>query len=194
MWLLCVVQYARLAVVHSMGLWLPTFLVLEKGYSLRVAGLYVAVSAAATGPANFVGGYLADRTGRPVAVIAVALLVLTITTAALVPVATPAALAAVVGINGLVVQIYFGPLFSIPLEVFGTSLGGLATGLGNLCANLGGLSFVLLLGVLRDRTGSFDPGLYALSALCLLALGCVACLSMLLRHRPTTVPRATVRP
>jgi nitrate/nitrite transporter NarK len=77
------------------------------------------------------------------------------------------------------------------MELFGTSLAGLATGLGNLCANLGGLSFVLLLGVLRDRTGSFGPGLYALSALCLVALGCVAALSQLLRRQPTTIPPAT---
>ena len=64
-WLLGGIQYVRLAVAIGLAFWLPSFLVDDRGTSLEVAGLIVAVGAALTAPSNFLGGYLSDRLQRP---------------------------------------------------------------------------------------------------------------------------------
>jgi predicted MFS family arabinose efflux permease len=183
MWLLNLIQYARLAVVNGLNLWLPTLIVVEKGYSLTVAGLMVAVAAAVTAPANFLGGYIADRTRRPLGVVAVSLGSLAVTTILLIHATQLWQLVIVVAVNGIFVQLYFGPLFAIPIELYGPRTAGLATGFGNLWANLGGFSFALALGRIKDATGSFSAGLYAMAALCGAALVATGLLHRLTSRR-----------
>jgi len=69
LWLLAAIQYVRLAVVFGINVWLPTYVVVERHYSLSVAGLLVALGAAVTVPSNLIGGYIADRLSRPMLVI-----------------------------------------------------------------------------------------------------------------------------
>ena len=69
MWLIAGIQYVRLAVAIGLQFWLPTFVVVEKGYSLQVAGLVVAVGAAMSAPSNFLGGYISDRLRNPLLII-----------------------------------------------------------------------------------------------------------------------------
>ena len=169
MWMVGGIQYIRLAVVTGLAFWLPT-IVIDKGYSLQAAGLMVALSAALTVPSNFLGGYLSDRLGRPLMVIGLSLSVLFATTLLLARVNELVALAAVIAVNGFFVQFYFGPLFAVPIQVLGPKTAGLASGFGNFLANMGGFTFAYAMGAVRDATGSFADGMYALSALCVVGV------------------------
>ncbi len=166
MWLVGGIQYVRLAVATTISFWLPT-LIVEKGYSLQAAGAVIAVSALFTMVSNFLGGYIADRSGRPLIVIGTSLAVLGVTTVLIGAVTDWVVLVIVVIVNGFFVQFYFGPLFAVPINLFGRQGAGLASGFGNAMANLGGFSFAYALGAIRDSTGSFALGTYAISALCL---------------------------
>ena len=183
MWLIGSIQYVRLSVALGLQFWLPTFIVVEKGYSLQVAGLVVALGAALTVPSNFLGGYLSDRLRNPLLIIGTALAMLALTTVLLVRVENLALLLFVCALNGIFVQVYFGPLFNVPIEMLGPELAGLASGFGNFFANLGGLTFAYTLGALKDATGSFDIGLYGIAGLCLFALVCTL---LLARMKPVS--------
>ncbi|HVB77985.1 MAG TPA: MFS transporter [Candidatus Nitrosotalea sp.] len=177
MWVIAVIQYIRLAVASGMAFWLPTFVVVQKHQSLQVAGLVVALSAAVTAPSNFLGGYLSDRLGRPLWVVGSSLFMLALTTVLLIRVDSLVPFLFVVVLNGLFLQLYFGPLFSVPIAMLGQKSAGLASGFGNFFANLGGFTAVYLLGLVKDLTGSFSLGFFGLSALCLVGLACTVLLS-----------------
>ncbi|MEV0623422.1 MFS transporter [Nonomuraea sp. NPDC050404] len=169
-WLSGFVQFVRLAVVSGTAFWLPSLIVEDKGYSLGVAGAVVAIGAAVTAPSNFLGGWVSDRLGRPLAVIGVCLAMLAVTIG-LIPFAdTLPALIAVIAVNSIFLQLYFGPLFAVPLRYVGTANTGLVTGFGNFCANLGGMAFSYGLGAVKDATGSFDMGLWLLAGMCVAGL------------------------
>jgi MFS transporter, ACS family, D-galactonate transporter len=187
MWVIGAIQYVRFAVVASLGFWLPTFIVADKGYSLQVAGLLVALSAAVTAPSNFLGGYVSDRLRNPPLVIGTSQVMLALTTTLLVHVDHFGLLIVVFVLNGIFVQFYFGPLFSVQIDMLGSRRAGLTSGCGNFFANLGGVSAAYALGALKDLTGSFAAGLYSLSGLCLLGLLCTVALS---RMKPIDVGRA----
>jgi sugar phosphate permease len=73
-------------------------------------------------------------------------------------------------INALFIQLYFGPLFAIPVERYGSHMTCTLTGLGNFFANLGALSFSYLLGFVKDRTGQLEWGFYSIAGACLVGL------------------------
>ncbi|MET0235783.1 MAG: MFS transporter [Kibdelosporangium sp.] len=171
-----VIQFVRLAATHGVVMWLPTFVVVQKGYSIQTAGLLVALGAALTAPSNIVGGYLADRTGRPRAVVGFSLAVIAGSLVGLVLVESLAMLIVVVAINSIVIQLYFGPLFAIPIRYLGRSVAGAISGFGNFWANLGGFCAVWALGGLKDATGSFTAGFLALAGLCVIGIGAVGVL------------------
>lgn len=181
MWFAGVVQFVRLAVVTAMNFWLPTYLVVDKGFSLQGAGLVVALGALVTAPSNSLGGYLSDRLGRPVLVVATSVTAIAVTLVLLAHVHAPPLVVLVVAVQAIFVQFYFGPLFSIPIRVLGTRTAGLASGFSNGCANLGGLTFAYTFGVVKDATGSFAAGLYALAGCCLVSLAATAVLARLTR-------------
>ncbi|MEU4223840.1 MFS transporter [Nonomuraea sp. NPDC026600] len=169
-WLAGFIQFVRLAVVTGMAFWLPSLIVEDKGYPLGVAGAVVAVGAAVTAPSNFLGGWLSDRLGRPLAVIGISLTMLAVTIFLIPFVDALPVLIAVIAVNSVFLQLYFGPLFAVPLQYVGTANTGLVTGFSNFCANLGGVAFAFGLGAFKDATGSFDAGLWALAGLCTAAL------------------------
>jgi nitrate/nitrite transporter NarK len=181
-----VIQFARLALLFGFSYWLPTFLV-ERGSSLRTAGLVVALGAALTAPANLVGGWLSDRLGRPLLVIGVSLAALAGTLAVLPTLSGLGPLVAAVAVLSVFVQLYFGPLFAVPLQHFGPSVGGFTSGFGNFCANLGGFTFTYALGALRDATGSFALGFWFLAGLAAVALAAALALSRLPAPAPAPV-------
>ncbi len=170
MWVVGGIQYVRLAVALGLTFWMPTYLVLEKHQSLQTAGLLVAMGAALTAPSNFLGGYLSDRLANPLLVIGTSLAMLALTILLLVPINSLPLLLLVVGVNSIFIQLYFGPLFAVPVAMLGPKTAGLTSGFGNFFANLGGVTFAFALGAIKDRTGSFDLGLYALAGLCVIGL------------------------
>jgi sugar phosphate permease len=169
-WIAGIVQYVRLAVVTGITFWLPTYLVVERGYELRAAGAIVALGAALTAPSNFFGGVIADRTGRPLTVIRVSLAVLAVTAFALVTVRSTVMVVVVVAVQAVFLQVYFGPIFAVPIGVLGARTAGSVSGFSNLFANLGALTFAYTLGAVRDASGSFARGFQALGVLCLVGL------------------------
>jgi predicted MFS family arabinose efflux permease len=187
MWAIGAIQYVRLAVAFGLNFWLPTFLVIEKGYSLQTAGLVVAAGALVTASSNFVGGYVSDRLRNPLLVIGTSLAMLAITTFLLVHVDSPWLLFGLIVVNAFFVQLYFGPLFSFPIDLLGSRIAGTASGFGNSFANIGGFSFVYLMGTLKDATGTFAAGLYSISGLCIFGLLCTILLSRLTPRRAGTI-------
>lgn len=184
-WLLAVIQFARLTAVSGFGLWLPAFLIEERGIPLAGAGLIVALSAAITAPSNIGGGILSDRLRRPLLVIGTSLVALTVLFAVVGEITGIPLLIVVIVLIAVFIQLYFGPLFAIPRALFGPGLAGLSSGFGNFTANLGGFSAVLILGVLKDATGGFTVGFLYLAAVVL--IGAVA--ALVLWRQP--LPRPT---
>ncbi|MEV4581599.1 MFS transporter [Nonomuraea jabiensis] len=178
-WLSGFVQFVRLAVVTGMAFWLPSLIVEDKGYTLGVAGAVVAIGAAVTAPSNFLGGWVSDRLGRPLAVVGISLAMLAITIFLIPFIEALPVLIAVIAVNSIFLQLYFGPLFAMPLQYVGTTNTGLVAGFSNFCANLGGVTFSYGLGAFKDATGSFDAGLWALAALCVAGLAATWLISRL---------------
>lgn len=170
LWAAGIVQFVRLAIVAGVTFWLPSYLVVERGYGLSAAGAIIALGAALTAPSNILGGVVSDRTGRPLTLIRVSLTVLATSMVALTSVRSPVAVVLVVAIQAVFLQIYFGPLFAIPITVLGSRTAGSVSGFSNLFANLGSLSATYALGVLRDTSDSFALGFHVLAVLCLVAL------------------------
>lgn len=185
MWMVGVIQYVRLAVVFGVMFWLPSFMVDELGYSLKFAGLVVALGALLAAPANLIGGYVSDRLHNPLLIIRVSLVMLAITIALLANVHQAAPLVLVVAVNAVFLQLYFGPLFALPIELLGPRTAGLASGFGNFFANVGGFTFTFALGAMKDATGSFDTGFYSLVVLCVISLTATFGLA---RLRPAHLP------
>jgi sugar phosphate permease len=170
MWVCGGIQYIRLAVMQGITYWLPSLLFNEKGLSLESTGFIIAIQAILMVPSNILGGYISDRLKKPVMVIGVALSALGLTTVLLITATSIALVIALICLNALFLQTYFGPLFSVPVEVLGKRRAGIATGFGNFFANLGGFSSTYLLGALKDATGAFRPGFLVISGFCFLGL------------------------
>jgi len=170
MWLFGILQYVRFAIFQSIAIWLPSLLIEEKGVALQVAGIIVAVRGLLTIPANILGGYVSDKTKSPIMVIAISFIILAITTALFVRVDNMVLLIAIIMVNAFFVQFYFGPMFAMPVEILGKRMAGTSTGFSNFFANLGSFTLVYLLGVLKDTSGSFESGFYAVAGLCIIGL------------------------
>jgi len=181
MWICGGIQYIRLAVMTGTTFWLPSLLVEEKGISLQVTGLLMALRALLIAPSNIIGGYVSDHLRNPILVISVSLIMLTITTALLVIVDNFVLLIIVLVINSVFVQMYFGPLFYIPTETLGDRTGGSATGFSNLFANIGAFSTIYLLGALKDASDSFLSGFLTVAISCSIGLVFTALLARMRR-------------
>lgn len=169
-WLASVVQFVRLAVAQTLRFWLPVYLLADKGLPLQVVGLVVALGAAVTAPSNFLGGYVSDRRGQPLLIIGTSLTVLAASFVLLVTSTSLPVIIAVVVLQSVFVQAYFGSLFEVPIQHLGEDGAGTVNGFGNFWANVGGLLFTYLLGVVKDATGSFDLGWYSLGVICVVGL------------------------
>lgn len=171
MWVCNVIQFVRLAVFEGIGFWLPSLLIDEKGLSLQITGLLVALRIALSAPSNILGGYASDRLKNPTFIIGLALTMLMITTALLVVLNNVILLAVVLAINGIFVQMYLGPLYTVPIEIFGTRIVGTSAGFSNLFAQIGAFTSIYVLGVLKDASGSFLSGFFAIAIVCVIGLG-----------------------
>ncbi len=190
MWVCGILQYIRLAIWQGIEFWLPSLLIEEKGLALQLTGLLIAIRTGIIAPSNMLGGYISDRMKNPVLVIGLSLVMLAVTVGLFIVVKSMVLLIVAIFINALFVQMYFGPLFAFPVEILGTRTAGISRGFSNLFANLGAFSFIYLLGGLRDFTGSFDSGFYAIIGLCLIGLVMTFVLARLRRTTPGRQPPA----
>jgi nitrate/nitrite transporter NarK len=165
-WICYGLQFIRFGVVQGMMFWLPTLLISEKQFSLQLAGAVIALQAIITGSSNIFIAYLSERFKKPTLVIGVSLVMLLITTALLVPVNYAGLIIAVIFINAIFLQAYFGPLFTLAVEILGPEKTGISNGVSNMFAIFGGLFSAYLMGILKDTTGSFEWGFYSICILC----------------------------
>ncbi|MDD5700764.1 MAG: MFS transporter, partial [Dehalococcoidales bacterium] len=164
------IQFIRFGVMGGVTYWLPSLLVNEKDFSLPVTGILIAVQSVLMAPSVVIGGYVSDRLKNPILVIGAALMVLSATSALLVVTNNLFFLVVLVAVNAMFLNIYFGPLFTVPVEALGLSRAGITSGFGNFFASLGGFSMVYSLGALKDSTGNFRSGFWAISGMCLFGL------------------------
>jgi nitrate/nitrite transporter NarK len=181
MWVCGGIQYVRFGVVQGITYWLPSLLINEKGLSLQMAGLITAIQVVFMSPSNLLGGYVSDRLKNPILVIGVSLWVLGITTGLLIIANSMILLVASIFINAVFLQMYFGPLFSIPVEILGVRKASISTGFSNFFANIGGFSIIYLMGALKDTTGVFKPGFFAICRACFVGLALTFILARLRR-------------
>jgi sugar phosphate permease len=185
MWNCGILQFIRYSTTQGITYWLPSLLINEKELPLQITGIIIAMQAILIAPSNLIGGYVSDRLKNPIPVIAVALVVLVITTSLIVVINNIPLLITIVAINAIFIQSYFGPLFSIPVENLGPNTAGMATGFGNLFANLGGFSATYLLGYLKDSTGYFTSGFWVIAGSCAIGLLFTFTLSLMRKKSPT---------
>jgi nitrate/nitrite transporter NarK len=184
MWVCAGIQFIRFAVTTSFNFWLPSLLVSDRGLSLEAAGLITAMGALLTAAANPLGGYVSDRLKNPPLVIGASLAVLACTSGLVVVVESIPLLVLVIALNSIFLQFYFGPLFSVPLEVLGSRVAGMSAGFSNMFANLGALTFAYALGIVKDVSGAFRLGFVATGAVCLVGIALTALLARMRRRAP----------
>jgi sugar phosphate permease len=170
MWLCGGIQFVRFATMQSISFWLPSLLINERGLPVQYTGYIIAMQAILLAPSNVFGGYVSDRLKNPVLVIAVSLIVLGITASLMVSVVNLVLLIAVIAVNAIFLQMYFGPLFSIPVDFLGARKAGISTGFSNLFANIGGVAVTYLLGLIKDNTGAFRYGFYIITGMSVIGL------------------------
>jgi sugar phosphate permease len=190
MWVCSALQFVRFTVGTAFIVWLPSLLHADKGLSLHATGIVVAMAAAFSAPSNWLGGYVSDRLQNPPLVIGASLAVLAFTSMAIVTVDSLPVLLAVVAVNAIFVQLYFGPLFLVPVEVLGHRMAGSATGFANLFANIGACLSAFGLGVVKDKAGTFTIGFFALAALCVLGVALSFVLARVRRRALASVSAA----
>jgi nitrate/nitrite transporter NarK len=182
MWVCGGIQYIRFGVVQGITYWLPSLLINEKGLSLQLAGFITAIQVIFLSPSNILGGYVSDRLKNPILVIGVSLSVLGMTTGLMITANNMILLVALILINAIFLQMYFGPLFSVPVEILGVRRAGISSGFSNFFANIGGFTTTYLLGVLKDSTGVFKHGFLAISGACFVGLALTFVLARMRRE------------
>ncbi|HWK20273.1 MAG TPA: MFS transporter [Microbacteriaceae bacterium] len=188
LWICCWVQFVRFAVANAITLWTPSFLVDEKGLTLEAAGWIIALGAGLTALSNVYGGLVSDILRRPTYVVLVAVAVLAVTLA-LIPVAPMWAVIVLVLVQAAFIQVYFGPIFEIPLLFISRDFAGLVTGIGNMFANVGALVSSIALGAVMDATGTFALGFQGLAVLCVTAILAAFVLVRMDAKRRATITR-----
>ena len=138
MWVCGGLQYIRLGVMQSITYWLPTFLMTEKDSLCRRPASLPRSRSSLMSPSTLVGGYISDRLKNPVPVIGVSLCALGVTTGLLIAAHHMAFLVVLIFLNAIFLQMYFGPLFSVPVGILGVRKAGVSHGFSNFFANVGG--------------------------------------------------------
>jgi MFS family permease len=184
MWVCAGIQFVRYSIALSITYWLPSLLINEKGMDLQLAGWIIAVQAVLIAPSNIIGGYFSDRLKKPVLIIFISLTVLAISSSLIVMVENITLLIMLIALNAVFIQMYFGPLFAIPVEVLGMQKAGILTGFGNMFANFGGLLATFFLGALKDATGGFAAGFSYITGLAVAGLILTVVLARMRRQAP----------
>jgi len=112
---------------------------------------------------NISGGYLSDKINSRLNVVLISWIGLAISFFTLVLVNSPIFIVIVVFSISWFGNSHRSPMFAIIPDLFETESTGLTTGIQNTWANFGGVLIPLMIGVLRDSTGSFDIGWISLA-------------------------------
>lgn len=190
LWLINIVTFTALYGFWVAMTWGPTFLKLERGFSLGQAGLYTGLVALTAVPAGLAWGKLSDRYGRK----PVALLVLPaagVALAVLTQVESPPAIVAALLGFGLFSNSAFAPVMAAWTGDIVSrrypGLMGAAIGVFNCVIMSAAVVAPTVSGFLRDTTGSLVPAMLAGSALMVAG---TALLLLLLPGRASSVEKS----
>lgn len=184
--LLGINQFGRYGVLATFLVWIPTYLYTDKGIPLAAAGLALTVGGIATLPSNIVSGWISDRMGDRVTIVSATWAAMIASVPLLITLREYGALLGVIVLVMWLSNMQRSPLFAAIPELFGPGAAGLLTGVHNMWANIGATILPLLLGVIRDATGSFELGWMALSLLSVLMLASSIFLRIRVRRRAAT--------
>jgi len=178
-WMLCLYYFLTFGGFVAMAVYLPIFLTESFKLTPQQAGLRTAgfvVLATATRP---LGGILADRIGGP----AILKWVFPATALFSIFLACPLMLTFTIGALGIAAFIGLGngAVFKLVPQYFPQSVGSV-TGIVGAAGGLGGFLPPLILGVIKQQTGSFTIGFALLGVFSLI------CLAVLVRSAPKSVP------
>ncbi len=168
-------------VIYFFITWYPTYLVNERGFSLLQLGFFGVLPGIAGLIGSFVGGWASDKiansgygisVGRKVCIVVGMVLGASIGLAGL---ATEAWLAlALLSLAFFGVSAATSSMLAIPADVSPSgsrSIVGTLAGFQNSIANFAGIASPVIIGYLKDQTGSFAPGLMSASVIAL--AGCL---------------------
>lgn len=170
LWLINIITFTALYGFWVAVTWGPTFLKLERGFSLGQAGFYTGLVALTALPAGLVWGRLSDRYGRkPLALLVLPCAALTLGVLSQVT-SAPAIVAALLAF-GLFSNSAFTPIMAAWTGDIVSrrypGLMGAAVGVFNFVVMSAAIVAPTVSGYLRDTTGSLVPAMLAGSALVL---------------------------
>ncbi len=171
-WLLSLYYFMTFGGFVAMAIYLPIFLSEIFGLSPQMAGMRTAGFVLLATLFRPIGGILADKVGGK----KILTFVFPFTAVMAIFLACPTMMIFTIGALGMAMAIGLGngAVFKLVPEYFPTSVGSV-TGVVGAAGGLGGFFPPLLLGAIKQQTGSFTLGFIALSVFCL------ACLVILLR-------------
>jgi predicted MFS family arabinose efflux permease len=153
---LCATVFVGLFVAYGVFTWIPPYLEESAGFSTAQVSLAGSLMALAGIPATFGFGWLADRTGRPMALAAVGLslpLSLSVFAATTSPAYTTALLVAVLSALGVAGGL--GPVYALPVVILGARAGATASGLAAASAMAGAVVSTYLGGWLVGESDGY---------------------------------------
>lgn len=171
---------------YGLGLWLPQ-IINDFGLTTFQTGLVSAIPFVCGSIAMLVWGRRSDRTGERVWHTVAAAWVAAAGLAACFWITSPVLAMVALSVSAAGIYAVKGPFLSSVSESFSTRNAAVGIALVSSLGNLSGQFAPWMVGVIRDATGLFQPGLLALG-LCSFAGGAV----MLLRLRKVTVAPAVV--
>lgn len=173
-WILAMIQMVRLGSYYAFIAWLPLLLREEFGLSIISAGATFSFFNFAGMMSNPLGGYVSDMIGEW-QVLLVSFVVLSLATFLFMGTNLSPYLS--VFAMGWFINFVRSPSFSILPKLYGVKRTGKVSGFQNTFASMGALVLPLVIGYVKDSTGSYLAGWMILSAFLLLA----AILNLLLK-------------
>lgn len=165
-WLVALAFTGPLSLYLALNTWLPTYYMgafgLSKGEAAHATGVFNLVGI----PTALVGGWLCGKLGLRRPLIIVAGLLMPVAAAGMVALPTAGLRTTCAIFTGIAFFLYVAPLFTIPMELKGMTARRIALMTGVVYSVAYGVSFVspLLVGWMKDLTGSFLPGLLMAAA------------------------------
>lgn len=182
-WRLAATYFLIVVGLYGLALWLPQLLRAAGGLSDLEIGIWSAVPYLIAAAAMVLVGRHSDRTGERHLHLALPCLAAALGFVAAAYASHPAAMVAALSVAAAGVIGTLGTFWAVPTAFLKEQAGAGGIALINSIGAVGGFVGPYLLGQVRDRAGSFQPGLLTLSAALVGAAGLV----LNLRRRPLAV-------
>ena len=175
-WLLGTVYFLVIVGLYAFALWLPQLVKASGHFTNFQVGLVTVVPYLVAVVGMVLVGASSDRTGERYLHLVVPVLVGAAGLVAVGFVRAPVPLVAALSVAAFGVLAWIGPFWALPTAFLKGEAGAGGIALINSMGALGGFVGPLLLGLVKDRTGSFTWGLSIVAAACVAAAGIVVAL------------------